>query len=281
MTDNKQIIHSVKKSIHSGVNRLDSMVNKKEKPWYKKSATVVAAMALFFSLGTTFVTYVKTMQQDVISSRIELRDLVKAITNIPQEHAEVLLKFKKEPLTVSELAYHLSSKNLTLSNQAEAVIERIEDSFFGKGTVLDIEYLTVGTALLSSFQVKKSKFFFEEACKRARDATTEAGALRSLANVFAVSGDVEMMRKYFRKAMNIYKKKNYANDPDINKNTTNAITGLEWAFIEFQLGEYKNASIHLNNSLPLLKLIPDSPFKNQLISQVNLIRNNINKMCKN
>lgn len=266
-------------SIKRELRKLDSRITAKEKPWYREGATVVAALALLFSFGTTVISYVKSSQQEVLSSRIELSELIKNISNIPQEHAEMISVFKNEPLTVAQLSSQINSKNLSLGSRAKAVIERIENSWYGNGTVLDVEYMAVAASLLSSFQFDKAKSLFEEAYKRARDATTAAGALRSTASIYMGYGDTSSMRQYLYKASKIYKNSKYTSDPDTSKYVTNSTTELQWAYGEFQLGECENALVHLNYALPILNLIPSSPIKEQLLSQANQTQATINHAC--
>ena len=79
MAENEPILSLENYSLKQEVGRLDSRLKDKEKPWYREASIIVAALALLFSFGTTFVSYVKSSQQEVLSSRIELRELIKDI----------------------------------------------------------------------------------------------------------------------------------------------------------------------------------------------------------
>ena len=154
-----------------------------KKLWYREPSTIVATLALAFSFGTTIVSYSKAKDQEYIASRIELRSIMKRLSELPVEHTEMLDKYKNEPRVAAQLSAQLNAENLSLSNQADAIIARIESTEAGKGKILDVEYITVATALSSSFQHDKARNLMQEGYNRARDATTAAGALRSLASI--------------------------------------------------------------------------------------------------
>lgn len=280
MGENKLELSQEIESLKQNLSQLDLRIKDKEKPWYREASIVVATLALLFSFGTTLVSYVKSSQQEVLASRVELRELIKDITNIPKEHAEMLLKYKNDPLTFSQLSAQINSKNLSLSNQAAAIIGRIESSWYGKDSILDIEFMTVGTSLFSSFQVEKSKPLFIEAYSRSKDVTTAASALRSLAGVHLTYRDTTLMRDSFKMAIDIFNHEKYADEPDTTKYVTNVTTEIQWAFAELQLGDCKNAFLHLNNAFPILQLIPESPIKLQLNSQANKIKISMNQKCE-
>ena len=66
-------------------------------PWYKEVPTIVAVLALVFSLGTTFVSYLKASEQEYISSRMELRSIMERLSDLPSRHADLATKYKNNP----------------------------------------------------------------------------------------------------------------------------------------------------------------------------------------
>jgi len=249
-----------------------------KKKWYKDVSSLVAVLALFFSFGTTVVTYSKAEDQEYISSRIELRSIMQRLTTLPVEHTEMLEKYKKMPIIASQLSAQLNSENLSLSNQAAAVIQRIESTDAGRGKILDVEYLTVANALSSSFQHEKARNLMLEGYKRVRDATTEAGVLRSLASIELYFKDVKLAREYMKKARAVYENEVYKTDAELNKQITNATTEIQWANMELALLNCVESNKHMQNALKLTQTIPQSPIRGQIESQAKGISLNL-KSC--
>ncbi len=238
-----------------------------KRPWYLEASTVVAVLALLFSFGTTLVSYYKAKEQEYIAARAELRSVMERLAELPLKHSEMLNKYKESPIEAAQLSGLINAENLSLSNQADAIISRIESSTAGKGKILDVELLTVAGALSSSFQHEKAKKLMEEAFKRSRDATTSAGALRSLASIALYFRDVIQARAYMQKARLIYEDERYINDAVVNKNVTNATTEIQWANMELVLSNCLDAKIHNANGKNLVQGLPPSALKKQLYEQ--------------
>ena len=98
-------------SLEREVNGLKTQVSElsKSRPWYTKVSSLVAVSALLLSIATTSVSYVKGAHQDYLSSRVELRGLISAISKIPLEHAELTRKYgdKPEIMGPADLAGHV------------------------------------------------------------------------------------------------------------------------------------------------------------------------------
>jgi len=258
------------------IERLNTKIEVK-KPWYKEAATIVASLALIFSFGTTLVSYQKAKEQDYIASRVELRNVMERLADLPLRHNEMLEKFKNNPNIASQMSGQMNAENLSLSNQADAIITRIENTRIGNGKILDIEFLAVANALSSSFQHNKAKLLIEKGLERSRDATTAAGALRSLANISLYFNDVNAARSYMEKARNIYKDSKYKSDAIINKNVTNTTTEIQWANMELILTNCVEVKGHLKEARNLILGIPSSPLKDQLVLQYNEIEARLEK----
>ncbi len=245
--------------------QIESMSSKK--PWYREVVTLVAFAALLFSFGTTAVSYYRTALQDVRASRLELRELIKEITSIPEKHAKMLINFK-EPLTIAELSAQLNNRNLVLAKQAASVIEKIENSTFGRGSVLDVEYTAVATALGNSLQFERAGKYHEEAAKHSNDPSSAAGAIRAQAGVALARGNSDEMRILMQKAQEIFNNSQFRSADRITKDVTNATTALQWGWAELQLGECDLASNHINKAEPLILRIPQGALKEQLAGQL-------------
>ena len=78
---------------------------------------------------------------------------------------------------------HIDDTTRALSNQADALIRRIEQTAIGRGKILDIEYLSVALALEDSRQYSQARAAANQARRRARDGETAAAALHLLARL--------------------------------------------------------------------------------------------------
>jgi len=223
--------------------QVESMPSKK--PWYREVVTLVAFAALLFSFGTTAVSYYRTALQDVRASRIELGKLIKEITSIPEKHAKMLINFK-EPLTIAELSAQLNNRNLVLAKQESSVIEKIENSTFGRGAVLDVEYTAVATALGNSMQFDKAKVYHEEAAKRSNNPALEAGTIRAQAGVALAKGNADQMRVLMQKAKEIFSDSRFQSAAKITKDVTNATTELRSGDCDQARRAIKGANVFTN-----------------------------------
>lgn len=240
----------------------------KERPWYQSTSTVIALFALLLSLLTTSISYVKNSHQDYLSSRVELRGLVSELAKIPHEHAEVTKLYSDDPAILSQLSGQLNTKNLVLARQAVSVVDRLENSYFGGGSVLGVEFIAIGTALVNSYVYDVAEDFFDIGMTRTSDPATAAGAIRSRASISLVKNDVEELRRLMLEASTIFEKEPYIREPQINKDVTNATTYAQWAIAESMLGNCTNSEMHIKKIGPLVSRIPESALKQQVLSQV-------------
>lgn len=271
--DNENIeaeIHDLRRNIEVLKSRIDSEV-----PWYREASTIVAILALIFSLSTTAVSYSKAKEQEYISSRAELRSIMERLSDLPAKHLQLQKDYEENPTLAAQLSGQVNSDNLALSNLADAVIRRIEGTSAGKGKILDIELLSVATSLTSSFQHEKAKALLEMAQDRARDATTAAGIMRSLAGNYMYSNDIVAARRYMGKAREIYSNDIFKNDAPINQAVTNATTEIQWANMEMMLSDCAEAGKHLKEGKRLVVTLPPSLVAQQLTAQVVESRANL------
>ena len=256
------------------IGNLKNQVNElsKKKPWYTQVPTLVAVAALFLSITTTLVSYIKNAHQDYLSSRVELRELISEISKIPHEHAEITISYTNKPEILSQLSAQLNTRNLVLSRQAVSVVERLENSRFGRGSVLGVEYIAIGTALSNSLIYGEAERYFDEGMLRTKDAATAAGSIRSRASISLIRNDIEEMRRLMLDASKIFEDPRFVNDPKISKDVTNSTTYVQWALGEVMLGNCKKSSELVVVAMPLASQLPDSPLKLQILSQVAYVQ---------
>jgi hypothetical protein len=125
------------------VDALQVHILQLDKPWYQQAPSIVAVLALVFSLITTYLSYDRDRRLDRQADRTELRSLIQRLTALPRENFELVQKYKDEPAAAVQFSGFILNENLILTNQAVDIIRRIP------GLVSASEALAVAAALVS------------------------------------------------------------------------------------------------------------------------------------
>lgn len=271
--DHSKEIDLVKKQISDcnvRIKKLENNISYIKKSWHELPSVAIALIALLFSFSTTAISYHRSAQQDWLSSRIELRTLVEKLGDIPQIHAKMLKEFDGDAQTVSFLSGTINNSNLVIANQAAEVIDRIEGSWYGEGTVISDEYMAVITALVSSYQTDRIDRYLNQAIMRANNGASMASAVRTLAGQYMLDNRIDEMRQALNRASNIFSIDRFSNEPDLIKSITNATTHLAWAGAEATLEFCENAKRQLDLANIIISEMPDNlPIAQQLIMTRN------------
>ncbi len=245
----------------------DSTQKKEKLLWYRNVSILIPLVALVFTVFTSLTSYIKGSHDDYLASRIELRTIISEIVKMNEDFAEITKKYANDSNTISALSAQYNTKNSILSQQALAVINRLESSLFGKNTVLDVEYMAIGQALSSSYMYDEALEAYLLSYSRATDSTIAAGSLRAVAGIYMIKGNVIETRKMMGEAANIYLGPKFSGEIEFKKLVTNANTYLQWAQVEVGFGDCKAAKEKIDAVRLLLPQIPNSPVKNQLVAQ--------------
>lgn len=236
-------------------------------PWYKDVSVLIPFFALVFTLITSLASYIESSHDDYLASRLELRETINEIVKMNEDFAEITAKYSDAPNVLAGLSAHYNTKNSILSQQATSLINSLENSFFGRGTVLDVEYMSVGQALSSSYMYDEALRLYIASASIAEESTTFAAALRSIAGIHMIKGDLDSMRQTMLEASLIYEDANFSEEIEFKKAATNATTFIQWSQAELNLGYCDIAKQKINIAEGILPKIPNSPIKDQLISQ--------------
>jgi len=272
MSENEQELNNLKDQVSTIKREVDALqieILSSKKPWYRQVTTIIAIGALLFSFGTTIVAYYRTSTQDLLASRTELRSLLSELSTIPEQHFQMQKNYQDEPQISSELSAQFNTRNLRLSKQAAAVIERIEKSLFGKGTVLSVEYIAVAAGLGTSFQHEEAMKHHKIAASRDNDPTTAAGTLRSIAGMELINANADGARKFMQKARQIFSDSRFRSVDQLTMDATNATTEVQWSFLELQLGECNLAQEHKEKAELLISQLPKGSFKTNLLGLID------------
>ena len=282
MGDSEKIV-ALEESIDTVKKEVDALqvaVMKTVVPWYRQLATLIALLAFLVSLGTTAVSYYRTARLDIVTARVELRGLIEKMTQLPFTHSRMVREFATDTSTLAGLSADINTQNLILAQQAHAMINYIESSTFGKGSVLAEEYMAVAKALQSSFRYDDSENLVREAMSRAGDPTSATGAMRMLAGFSMLRQDSQQMRAHMAKARAIFEEERFKSVDQLTQDVTNATTELQWAGAELMLGECTKVLPHVNEAKPLVTRLPESPLRGQLMQQLLLLEEQLSELCK-
>jgi len=269
MTEEIQYLRKEISFLEQEIRDVRGKFESRNKPWYLETSTILSALALLFSFGTTFVSYYKAAQEEVLSAKTQLGDLIAEIANLPQENTEILLKYQNDPNTMALLNSQINAKNLSLGSQADSIIDRIESSIFGRGRVQDIEYYTVGNAMIGSYQFKKAKDLIVKSLEHSRSGTQATTALRSLSAIELAFGNISSARKYLEEALLVFNDRRFSEESDLTKATTNTVTLIQWAGFELQQGNCKRHSELIDNAKVMMSKVPQSSVAQQMNSQID------------
>lgn len=110
MSDQPIDLHLLKKE----VDALQVKILEQRTPWYKNISTIISLIALFFSFGTTFVSYNRTQIQDIQDRRVELRGLLQRLSTLPRENLEATKKYAGDPASASSIYGLINQENTLL-----------------------------------------------------------------------------------------------------------------------------------------------------------------------
>ena len=182
------------------VEVIQMQVTEGKSEWYEKPSILISLVALIFSLGTTGVSYYKTYKDDVRENKKEARELIQRMTKLPMGNLEVIKKYENAS-EVSMISSLMNTENVLLATQLVDFIKRYPNSFSG------VEYSTTAEFLARSNTApyKYIAELFEKAVQKSRSSTEYAAATRAYAGYLFFQEDENKGRKYYEKALNVWK----------------------------------------------------------------------------
>lgn len=238
------------------------------KPWYRNVATLLSIIALAFSFGTTYVSYRRTIVQDIQNTRQELRGLLQRLAALPRENLEAGKKYSDDPGSRGLVSGFLNQENALLARNAAELAKKLSDKW-----VSATEYYSIAVALQSSYDLAAANEFLDNALKANPDFNTEISCLRMVAGMKFTQGQPEAGRVEYQKALGIFSK--YPQYDPYTRATTNVWTELNWAFSEGANNGFSLANQHVDNAEGIVAPLPRSPGVDMLKSQVAQARSQI------
>jgi tetratricopeptide (TPR) repeat protein len=239
-----------------------SILGQKPKPWYRNISTILSVVALLFSFGTTYVSYLRNESQDIQSARQELRTLLQRLATLPKENVDNYKKFADDPASMNLVGGFINQENAMLARQAAEIAKKLPVDL-----VSGTEHYAIAVALQNSYDLAAADEFLKYAIQAAKDFNTEIAALRSTANLQFIQGRPESGRVEYQKALNIFSK--YSGYDPFTKTSTNIWTELAWAISEANMGLPAFASQHMESAKALVNGLPRSPGADMLRAQLS------------
>ncbi|HEY6709570.1 MAG TPA: hypothetical protein VJB61_18495, partial [Actinomycetota bacterium] len=79
------------------IDALQITVAETTRPWWKQASILIAALALLFSFGTTYYSAEQTRKADIHNAKVELRELIQQLTELPQRNVDLNSKYADNP----------------------------------------------------------------------------------------------------------------------------------------------------------------------------------------
>jgi hypothetical protein len=219
-----------------------------DKPWYKQASSIVAVLALTFSLFTTHLSYDRDRRLDQQANRAELRSLIQRLTALPRENFELLQKYKDDAAAAGQFSGFITSESVVLTNQALDIMQRIPD------LVSASETLAVAGALVTSGRIADARRLTQRAAQDARASALEIiAAYRNLGWHAFANGQVEEGRRQFQSALDAFSGRADQASPQFI-NYTHTFTEMYWAQQEVLTLHCDAAADHLRRADELYTL---------------------------
>lgn len=247
------------------VDALQIAIHSQKTPWYKNIPTILSVVALVLSFVTTYLSNKRVESQDIQNTRAELRILLQRLASLPREDIEITIKYEKENSDQAEAIRSLNNQERSLlANQAAEVIKKLPPEYISAA-----EYLGTGAALEFDFNVDGAKEHYEKAINISTKPGQRIAALCALANLLFYTGQSDLGRIYYQKALNSFSdfpKNDYNEDL---KNSTHIWSELRWAYSEAGIGSFDRALERIRIAEDYLSWLTVGTRKTQLDSQIH------------
>lgn len=254
--------------IEERLERVETNVAGRDSIWFKIVPVLISVLALIFSFGTTFVSYKRTVEQDTLALRGELRVLIQRLAALPKENLEALKKYADDPMSFALVSGFINQENNLLSKQAENLLNKLPES-----QISSTDYYAVSNALGIARNYDSATKFLYKSLEVANGLDDEVGALRNLAGLMFVTGRIGDGRATFQRALDVFGK--YKGFDPFTIASTNIFTEISWAMAEASTNSFDLASQHLARADQIGAGLPAGPNSQIVKSQIIQARSQI------
>lgn len=164
------------------------------RPWYYTPSILISGLALLFSFGSTYVSYLHTKAEDIQAARAELRGLIKDLNAIPLRQMEFEQAHAADVEMRSYAGSQFAEEKSVLAQQAAEVIARIPEDYTAT------EAYAVGFALSDAGKNARAAEVLTMARDRADDPMVFTAIARQLGAIKFAAGDVAGGRREYAAA---------------------------------------------------------------------------------
>jgi len=250
------------------IDALQISFMKEKTPWYKNVSTLIAMLALIFSFGTTFISYLHIREQDIQNSKSELRSMLQRLTSLPKENFEIQKKFMDDPVGTGLLGGYINQENTILSRQTLDLIKSLPQD-----RITAIEFFSTAQALMNAYDIINALECYQKSVEVSNDFNTELAARRGYANLLLYTRKLEEGRQQYESAINIFSR--YKGYNRIIQIASNLETELLWAQSEANNNFKDKARIHVEKASGYLKDLPENQLKEGLKRKINQVAENL------
>lgn len=183
------------------IRSLQSAMISKMRPWHSRVATLLSALALLFSFGTTYVSYQKSIDQEIQNDKNELTKVLQRLAALPKENLDLNIKYEHDKNIKNFLSSYIEQENILLSRQAMGYIAKLPAS-----QVTATENIAVALALQAYNDTNTALIYAKKAIKISQCLNDAAASSRMVADYLFKTGSIEDGRKEFELALNIPEK---------------------------------------------------------------------------
>jgi hypothetical protein len=239
------------------VGTLRAQSRQSSRPWYREASTVVAVVALMFSIAATVYTAQESARQSDRAARTELGQLIQRLAALPKENADLEARYAQNRAAWVTLSGSMNTENLALAQQAADVIRQVPDQ------VSATEYLAVASALELSSSYRRSEELVDAGLRVTSDLTTREGLLRLKAKLLFAGGRLDLGRARLEDALDLWR-----DEPAQERARAHAYTEILWAGLERRAGHCPDAASHLSRAQAAIGLLAPGASREQLAQTV-------------
>jgi tetratricopeptide (TPR) repeat protein len=264
-------VHAQIATMKREIDALQISLAEVTKPWYKQASILVAALALLFSFGTTYYSDQRTRKADLHNAKVELRQLIQQLTELPQRNVDLNKKYADNPSALLAASGLINIQNIVLAKQAVDIVDQIPEQ------VSSTEYFAVANALATSGSYDRTIEFYRRSLDKAQDYNDWINASRSLGQAAFTVGDLDQGRASYQEALNVFKKYPTRNSYQIWY--TNTYTEIVWAQAELGQRQCSQAKDHLDKAEKSLLTAPSQGSDLRFLAQVKALRKSFRATC--
>ncbi|MFU8872267.1 hypothetical protein [Micromonospora sp. SL4-19] len=247
--------------ITARLSLLEAERERRQAPWYREAAVVVAILAMIASAGAAYISFAQTREQQQVAVRTELSQIIQRLQSLSARDVAAELKDDDGRLIAYSYSGDVNAENLALAEQAAVLIEKVPG-----GDGLSSEYLVIADAFRFSEQYSRAIELARKGLERPANATIRNGLLRLLGTCYFNLGDAAKGRDQFERALQLENA-----EPLRIRQWSQTSTRTYWAETERRAGNCSEFKNQVELARQLIKEMPDEVYRRSATDTLNVI----------